>query len=134
MTSFLQRFAMLVAGVLQGFDRLVFKGKLRQLYCPEGMHGLLGVNGILRKDFKNYAKVVTWKVLEASAIAEAQKLDRFRYLNSSKIDKEKLALEIAAKQGIRQGLVCVLQCIEPCWTFDKVRNADGQPIIRGEPD
>ena len=41
MKSFLQPFALLVSGVLQGFDRLVFKGKLVQLYCPDGMHTLL---------------------------------------------------------------------------------------------
>jgi hypothetical protein len=34
MKTFLQRFAGLVAGVLSGFDRLVFRGKLRQLYAP----------------------------------------------------------------------------------------------------
>jgi hypothetical protein len=59
MTSFLQRFAVLVAGVLQGFDRLVFKGKLRQLYGPNGMHCLLGVNQVPRVHFKPYANEVT---------------------------------------------------------------------------
>ena len=38
MKNFLRRFAMLVAGVLHGFDRLVFKGKLCPLYSPEGMN------------------------------------------------------------------------------------------------
>jgi len=53
MKAFLQRFAVLVAGMLQGFDRLVFKGKLRQLYSPEGMHILLSANHVLRNDFKS---------------------------------------------------------------------------------
>ena len=38
MKTFLQRFGGLVLGILSGFDRLVFKGKLRQLYAPEGMN------------------------------------------------------------------------------------------------
>jgi hypothetical protein len=42
MNAFLRRFGSLVAGVLQGFDRLVLKGKLRQLYGGEGMHFFLG--------------------------------------------------------------------------------------------
>ena len=45
MMSFLQKFAVLVAGVLQGFDRVVFKGKLKQLYAPEAMHLLLRLQG-----------------------------------------------------------------------------------------
>jgi len=36
--SFLQRFASVVAGVLCGFDRAVFKGRLPQLYSPDGMN------------------------------------------------------------------------------------------------
>src|SRR5205814_1215123 len=52
MKTFLQRFGSLVSGVLQGFDRLVFKGRLRQLYFPEGMHNLLALNHVLRSDFK----------------------------------------------------------------------------------
>jgi len=32
--NFLEKFAGDVLGVLSGFDRLVFKGKLRQLYSP----------------------------------------------------------------------------------------------------
>jgi hypothetical protein len=130
--AFLQKFALLVAGVLQGFDRLVFKGKLRQLYAPDGMHCLLGVNHIPRSDFKAYARNLTAKVLDASLTAHGRELDRYRYLRSSSTDKEQLARAIAAEHGVREGLVCVLQCVEPCWTFDKATNVDGLPIIRGE--
>ena len=66
MKSFLQKFSLLVAGVLQGYDRLVFKGKLCQLYAPDGMHCLLGLNAIRRRDFKAYARNLTAKVLDAS--------------------------------------------------------------------
>ena len=64
--------------------------------------------------------------------AHTRELDRYRYLRSSGTDKEQLARAIAAEHGVREGLVCVLQCVEPCWTFDKVTNLDGLPMIRGE--
>ena len=60
------------------------------------------------------------------------RLGRYVYLNSSKTDKDALAREIAAKHGVKQGLACVLQCVEPCWTFDLVRMSNGTPMIRGE--
>jgi len=132
MTSFLQRFSLLVAGVLQGFDRLVFKGKLVQLYSPEGMHCLLAANQVPRVCFKSYSKKVRQQLMDSPVVARAKELDRFRYLNSGKIDKEETARQIAAEQGIEKGLVCVLQCIEPAWTFDTAKNADSYPIIRGE--
>jgi hypothetical protein len=133
MSSFLQRFALLIAGVLQGFDRLVFKGKLCPLYAPEGMNFLLCANHIRYRDFKKYAAEVTAKVLAASLVLEAKALGRFRYLNSGKIDKEGVAREFLPTPGGRCGLVCVLQCLEPCWTFDKGTSAKGELTIRGEP-
>lgn len=78
MSSFLQRFAVLIAGVLQGFDRLVFRGKLCPLYAPEGMNKLLCANHVRYRDFKEYAAEVTAKVLAASLMSEARALGRFR--------------------------------------------------------
>jgi hypothetical protein len=132
MQSFLQRFAVLVAGVLQGFDRLVFKGRLRQLYAPQGMHFLLAANHVACADFKKYSARVTQQLMDGPCVQQAKQEGRFRYLNSSGIDKEKLARQIATEHRIDQGLVCVLQCVEPCWTFDKVKNDDGFWIVRGE--
>jgi hypothetical protein len=78
--NFLHRFGTIVLGVLNGFDRLVFRGKLRQLYSKEGMHCYLSANHVLRKNFKEHAKQVTAEVLQASLIAQAKKEDRFQYL------------------------------------------------------
>jgi hypothetical protein len=132
MKAFLQRFASLVTGVLHGFDRLVFRGKLRQLYGPEGMHTLLGLNQVPRSEFKSYAAGVTTKLLASSLVARAKELQRFRYLGNSNVCKEETAREIAAQHQVQEGLVCVLQCIEPCWTFDKVKDAEGYWEVRGE--
>jgi len=130
--TFLQRLGGFVAGILSGFDRLIFKGKLRQLYSPEGMNCYLAANHVLRKEFKEHAKKVTQQVLQASLIDQAKQLQRFRYLNSSQFDKEQVARGIADEQpSHREGLVCVLQCVEPCWTFD-LNSRDGRLTVQGE--
>jgi hypothetical protein len=133
MKNFLQRFAALVSGVLQGFDRLVFKGKLCALYAPDGMNHLLSANHVLIKHFKDYAYEVTEQVFQASLMARAQELGRYRYLKSCKTDKEAVAREIAREHHVQRGLVCVLSCVEPCWTFDKAFLPDGRLTVRGEP-
>jgi hypothetical protein len=132
MKAFLQRFALVVAGVLQGFDRLVFKGKLTQLYLPEGMHIYLALNRIRREKFKLHAAELTEKILNAPVVAQAKELQRYRFLNSTKIDKDETAREIAVQHQVREGLVCVLGCVEPCWTFDTFKLADGNRIVRLE--
>jgi hypothetical protein len=134
MQRFLQRFAHLVMGTLSGFDRLVFKGRLCTLYAPEGMNCLLSANHVAHKEFKQYAKEVTAHVIENSGVPQAKAQDRYRYLNSSKIDKEQAARKFAPACGRKTGPVCILGCLEPCWTFDWVTDrAAGTSTIRGEP-
>jgi hypothetical protein len=118
MKAFLRRFAGVVLGVLCGLDRLVLRGKLCPLYAPEGMNIYLAANKVLRKDFEAHTHGVTQKVMKASWIERAKESQQFRYLGSSKIDKDEVARGFADKQRIREGLVCVLQCVEPCWSFD----------------
>ena len=51
MKSFLQRFGVLVAGVLMGFDRWRFRGSKRQLCYPDGVMKFLSQHSVLLKDF-----------------------------------------------------------------------------------
>jgi hypothetical protein len=131
MRSFLLRFGAVVAGVLHGFDRLVFKGRLPQLYSPEGMNCYAAANHVRLLDFKKHAKDVTRQVLDASLMASAEAAGRFRYLSSGKESKEEAARSIEKARPVDQGLVAVLRCVEPCWTFD-TKSIDGRLSIVGE--
>jgi hypothetical protein len=51
-----------------------------------------------------------------------------KYLASSQVSKEDIAREMAAKQGIHEGLVCVLTCVEPCWSFEIYRNRETKKL------
>ena len=51
MHSFLAKFAAVVRGVLSGFDRLFFRGTLRNLAHPHGLQGYLWFHRIPFKDF-----------------------------------------------------------------------------------
>jgi hypothetical protein len=107
-----------IAGTLSGFDRLVFRGHLRSIGHPRGMMTYLWFNQILLKNFGAHVEKVTERLKEAS-LAEAKALGRpVKYLNSSQTDKESIARDILAHDGVRSGLVCVLSCLEPCWKFE----------------
>jgi hypothetical protein len=75
MKTFLATFGHLVLGVLHGFDRLVFRGHLRQLSYAHGMDCYLSANRVLLKDFKAHAKERTAMLIDAS-LAEARRLQR----------------------------------------------------------
>ncbi len=118
MGSFLRRFAAVVVGVLSGFDRVVFKGRLPQLYSPDGMNCYASANHVRFLDFKKHAKEVTQRVMRASLVERAKADGRFHYLNSGQGSKEEAARAILKRRPTNEGLVAVLQCVEPCWTFD----------------
>jgi hypothetical protein len=122
MKSFLSSFAGLVLGILNGFDRLVFRGHLLRLSYRQGMECYLCRNHVLFMDFKKHSTAQTERVLQAT-FAEAKRLDRpIEYLASSSADKEKRALALAAEHQIQDGLIGIFKCVEPCSTFYLHRN------------
>jgi hypothetical protein len=128
MHEFIAKHSDKIAGTLSGFDRLVFRGTLRSIVYPEGMKGYLGANRILLKDFGSHAEQVSQR-LKKAALAEAEALGRpVQYLSSSQLSKEQIARGIAAKDGIDQGLICVLSCVEPCWSFEIHRNREARKL------
>jgi hypothetical protein len=117
MHSVLGIFSKFVLGVLNGFDRLVFRGHLPTLSYRKGMEKFLNANDVLCKDFKKHCLAQTARLLQAS-FAEAKKLNRpIEYLTSSQASKEDRARALAAKHHIQEGLICIFKCVEPCTTF-----------------
>ena len=123
MQSFLARHASKIKGVLHGFDRIRFRGTLRWLAYTQGLMKWLSRRSVLLKDFKEYALSLTDQVREETKrIAEAAQCPVI-YLQSSTQSKEDLAKQIAAANGVREGLVCVLTSVEQCQTFTVGPNA-----------
>ena len=113
MKLFLQRFSQYVVGMLQGFDRLRFRGSKRQLCHVTGMVSWLGAMRILLKDYKCWAKETSLTVCRAIE-GPAEEAGLYRFLNNSQDSKEQTALAMAAEQGRTEGLIAVLGCVEPC--------------------
>jgi hypothetical protein len=133
MPTFLAAFGHLVLGVLHGFDRLVFRGHLRQLAYAHGMDCYLAANRVLLKDFQAHVRERTALLIDAS-LAEARRLQRpTPYLNDSHLSKETEARRIAQHDQLREGLICVFKSVEPCWTFEVHRNRQRRRLeLRGK--
>ncbi len=75
--------------------------------------GYLWHQRILLKEFGKHAEQVTEQIKKAS-LAEAKRQNRpAQYLPSSKTDKKKLAEQIATRDQVESGLICVLSWVEP---------------------
>ena len=102
------------------------------MYSPDGMNCYAAANHVRLLDFKTHAKEVTRQVVASSLVESAKSAGRYRYLASGQTSKDAAAKAILERCPTREGLAAVLQCVEPCWTFD-AKSIDGRLTIRGAP-
>ena len=124
MNQFIQKFDADVMGTLSGWDRVVFRGTLRTLCFVDGMMGYLYRAGVLLKEFGEHAQAMTGRLIEASLAAAKEAQRPVEYLQSPRTRKDEYARNIALDDGIQDGLICVLTCVEPCKTYEIYRNRD----------
>jgi hypothetical protein len=128
MKAFLNKFGDVVRGVLNGFDRLFFRGTLRNLSYKHGLQNYLWANHIPFKDFAQHSEAVT-KQLEEASLCHAQAQGRpVVYLNSHQLELEGEAKKIASRDNIRSGLICVWRRVEPCMSFQINKNRAHQKL------
>jgi hypothetical protein len=134
MERFLQRYQSRISGVLSGFDRVLFRGTMRSLDFAEGMDRFLSSQGVLYKDFGAFAERCSER-LKTQAEAVAKQHGRpLLYLESAQVSKEDKARSIMEKDDIREGLVCVLTCVEPCVSYSIRKDAERHllRLVRGQ--
>ena len=126
MDAFIQRHQQDVIGVLEGFDRMRFRGTLCSISYASGLDLFLARIGVRYKDFKD--TVVEWsnRLIEHARGVARQAGRPFLYVASCNEDKQARALKIAEQDGITEGLICVLRCVESCKTFTIRRKANGE--------
>ena len=81
---------------------------------------------VLLKDFAKHVLEVTTRI-KAASLALAERTQRpIKYLHSSQVHKDELARQIAARDNIKDGLICILTCVEPCQSFEIYRNREAK--------
>jgi hypothetical protein len=133
MNQFTTRHRDKIIGVLEGFDRVVFRGNLPSISYGDGLARFLSHKGIRLKDFVSFAPKVSRRISQHAEQLAKRRNRPYRYLASPKIDKEPIARQIAREDRIEQGLICVLACVEPCRTFSsRWSAARGDIVMRPE--
>lgn len=114
MERFVTRYDNRLAGILTGFDRMLFRGTLRSISYPQGAEIWLSSRHVLLKEFAPYAQALTARV-RAHAVQVAAEAGRpVEYLESSRLSKEDRARALQQRDGVTEGLVCIFSCVEPC--------------------
>lgn len=127
MERFLEKHREIVTGTLSCFDRMIFKGYL-PLNHAGAMEQFLDFHKILCKDIKPFVLKQAERIKEHAKKAAATAGRPWQYFERA-APKEELARKIAERDGIREGLVCVFSCVEPCRTYC-IQFAKGRPRLR----
>ena len=131
---FVSKFKHVVKGVINGFDRIVFKGSIGSLMYPKGAMDFCARNGIRNKDFKTWALGHTRQVVEdAQRYAHDHGGHDIIPVFASKIRKEEVAHDRQQQLAITTGLIGVWSALESCSSYKARYSAEvGYPILRKE--
>lgn len=127
MKDFFKKHEGSITGTISVFDRLILKGYLPMSY-PDAAEKFFAMRGVLLKEFKDFTKAQT-ETLKLHAQQMAQKANRpYEYLNRY-VRKEEYVRKIAKRDGIQEGLICVLAVNEENHAF-ALRYGEGRPRLK----
>jgi len=134
MDTLFHRFGTKIKGVIEGFDRIVFKGILNPICYTAGLQIFLHSRGILNKDYKGWVQDKTTAIVrDAEEYSMSQTGLGIQYLSSSRTRKEEVAHNQQKAMEIRSGLIGAWSCVESCNTFKAVYDKTaGYPQIKSE--
>jgi hypothetical protein len=102
------------------YDRLIFKGHLSRLFAEGATQAFLWSQGVPLKDFTPYAKATTAEIADHCRALATRAGRPVIYLGKVKTwggasqRKEEMAKAIAERDGITEGVVCLISAVEPC--------------------
>ncbi|MCG8423970.1 MAG: hypothetical protein MJE77_39260, partial [Proteobacteria bacterium] len=80
--------------------------------------------GVLLKGFAAHSLEMT-ALLKEAVIGRIEKRNRpVIYLQSSTVRKDDKAREIARRDNLTEGTICLLTCVEPCRSYQVVGNRE----------
>lgn len=122
MEYFINKFKDRILGVQQGFDHILIKGYIRDFQIDRRFNYFLSKEGYLLKEFKDYVLKKRTELKEhIDKIAEETGCYR-EFIKSPKREQLDIAKEILAKNPEKQGLICILSSVEPCYALSVRKN------------
>jgi hypothetical protein len=139
MNEFITKHQKDILGVLSGFDRVRFRGTFRVLSVAKLLMSWLAHQRVLIKDFGGFAETLTQRLKGSVEEVARQCLARrgvvrrpgepaIQFLRSPKISKEDLVAELIRREGLTEGVVCVLSATELCRSYEVRRNPEAKTL------
>ncbi len=111
------RYAEMIAGIFECYDRTIIQGTLPGICHADGMTGYLYAHDIRIFDYAQFAAPFRDEINENAKKLAAENQLEIEFVRSHNIRKEKLIEGILEKRGRHPGLVHILSAMEACSTY-----------------
>ena len=128
MKKFLQKYSQFINGVSHGFDRVIIKGHIKHFHHRNNFYYFLTKENVQLKDYKDYVLKVTDSIKAHIQQIITKEQCYTEYLHTTKASKEEIAQDVLKKNPGKEGLVCVLSIVEPCYTLTVKYNEKTQKL------
>jgi hypothetical protein len=128
MSGFWHRFGDKLHGMLSGFDRLRLRGTRRLLAHLSGLKNFLWQSRVLLTDFDSYVQDRTATLCNAVKKGAEEAGRPLIYVASGEANKGDLIDDLERREGVRDGLIAVLSCVEPCASYEIHRNKETRKL------
>jgi hypothetical protein len=112
-----EKYAAVMDGTLNCFDRVVLTGSLQPLCYAQGMTSYLYGQGIRIFDYAQFSQPLHEQIVaHAEAVAKANGLE-IEYIRKKDFRKEDRIQKILKQRGEQPGLVHIFSALEPCPSY-----------------
>ena len=111
------------------FDRIIINGYFRSLLSEQTRIGYLYSMGIPLRDFTEYFKNITDRLIKQIEDSAVELGRPVLYLPSTRDRKETIAKDFLLSNPVDEGLICVLKTLESCRTA-KIVGGEGRHFLK----
>lgn len=129
MCKMIDQYADKIKGYFSFFDRMIINGYFRPLLSEQTRIGYLYAMNIPLRDFTEYFKGITERLIKQIEDSAAELERPVVYLPSASEKKEDIAKGFLLSSPVDEGLICVLKTLESCRTA-KVVGGEGKHFLK----
>ena len=129
MCKMIDQYADKIKGYFAFFDRIIINGYFRSLLSEQTRIGYLYSMGIPLRDFTEYFKNITDRLIKQIEDSAVELGRPVLYLPSTRDRKETIAKDFLLSNPVDEGLICVLKTLESCRTA-KIVGGEGKHFLK----
>lgn len=130
MENFIEQYKEKIIGILHGFDHMVIRGYIQDFHIDQRFNYYVFKEGYLLKEYKDFVQKKNEELKKhIDQIAEQTKCYK-EFISSSEKDKGEIAKKILMEHPEKEGLLCILSSVEPCYAMTVRKNLESGKLER----